>query len=180
MDGRHQDVTGPVVGQLHDEFREVGFNRVDALFFQRLVEFDFVGRDGLDLNQFVHRVRLGNPGHDFAGFPRVPGPVHLPAACPDALFQFQQAVGEVRQRSVLGRGAEVAQLLPVGQLGHHVRPLVADGVGHFAEVGAELRLKHLLAGGLRKGLGGVKSSVVTHVAAVRLRVEGLRVKGLKV
>src|SRR4029077_11393837 len=75
------------------------------------------------------------------------------------LLDLQQVPVKVVQRFVLGRGAGQAKLLPVGKLGHHPVPLVADGRGSPGEVVPKLAVPQRGPGGV-----GERQRVRPHLA----------------
>ena len=74
VDGRHQDVRGLVVAQLHDQLGQVGLHRGDAVVLQVLVEPDLLGGHRLDLDHLVHALRADQIGDDPVGLLRVGWP----------------------------------------------------------------------------------------------------------
>ena len=99
VDGRHQDVGGQVVGELHDQLGQVGLPGRDALGGEGLVEPDLLGHHRLDLHDLVDAVRLRDVGDDAAGLGGVPRPVHHGAAARPALPRAARGGGRGRPGS---------------------------------------------------------------------------------
>src|SRR5690606_24905663 len=140
VDRGHQDVAGEVVAELDDQLGEVGLVGGDAVPGQGLVEPDLLGGHRLDLDDLGLAGGLDQAGDDAVGLGGVAGPVDVAARVRDGLLQLEEVAVEVAQRLDLDGLAGRAQLRPVGELGEDARALVADGVGGFAEVVAELRV----------------------------------------
>ena len=75
MNRGHQYMTGPVVPELHDEFREVGLDGADSNSFERVVQTNFLGRDGFHLDDFSCSGLEYQIHRDGVGFVGVPRPV---------------------------------------------------------------------------------------------------------
>ncbi len=145
VDRRHEDVRLLVAGELHDQLGQVGLDRGDALRGERLVEPDLVGRQRLDLDHLVAAVGAGDLRDDRVRLGAVARPVHGPARARDRLLEPRELLRQRRHRARLDRGAGVAQLLPVGQLGDRPRALRADRRDRLADVAAQLRVAQRLA-----------------------------------
>jgi hypothetical protein len=76
VDRRHEDVRGPVVGELHDQLGEVGLLGGDAMLGEGLVEADLLGGHRLHLHHFGDALALHDLRDDAVGLGRVAGPVH--------------------------------------------------------------------------------------------------------
>ncbi|SKX82220.1 Uncharacterised protein [Mycobacteroides abscessus subsp. abscessus] len=95
MNCGHEDVTRPVVAELHDEFGEIGLPRVDARGGKRLVEFDLLSGHRLDLDHFRGASAADQIDDDAVGLVRVARPMHLCASGRRLLFELQQVGVEV-------------------------------------------------------------------------------------
>ncbi len=86
VNGRHEDVAGPVLPELHDQFGQVGFDRADADRGERFVHPDLLGNHRLDLDHLGSTCRRDKPGDDPVRLVRVASPVHRAAAGADLLL----------------------------------------------------------------------------------------------
>ena len=114
VDGGHQDVAGPVVTELDDELGQVGFQRVDTVGGQGLVQARLLGGHGLHLDHPVGAGRPDQARHDRVRLGRVLRPVDVPARLGDVGLQPEQVGVQVGQGVVLDRLGGGAQRLPVG------------------------------------------------------------------
>ncbi len=134
VDGRHQDVRGPVPAQLHDQFGEIGLVGVDALCEKGLVEPDLLRGHRLDLDDLRLAGRLHQVRDDPVRLLGVGGPVDRAARRGDRLLQLLQIPVEMAQGVVLDPAARLAQRRPVVQLGHRAGPFGTNGVRGVPQV----------------------------------------------
>ena len=115
MDRRREDVRRRLAAQLNDIFAEVGFDRIDPCFLQRMVEADFLGDHRLAFGDALRPHRLAEVDDDFARFVGILRIVDFAAARADLrLIGFEIKV-EMGERVVLDRAGAVAQRLELGQ-----------------------------------------------------------------
>ena len=143
VDARYDDVAGAVVAELDDELGQVGLPGRDALLLEVLVQVGLLGGDRLDLHDLLDALGLGDVADDAVGLVGVAGPVHLDAVRGEGLLGLLQVVVEVTADAVLHLVGGLADVLPVGGLGHAQGALVADGrrgVAHVLALDDELEL----------------------------------------
>ena len=80
VDRGHQDVRRLVMTELHDQLCKIGFPCGDAGCFQRLVEPDFLGGHGFDLDDLINALAANKINDDSVGLVGVASPVHHAAA----------------------------------------------------------------------------------------------------
>ena len=147
----HQNVGGTVVAELHDFFREVGLDSVDAVFFEELVQAGFCGCHGLNLDDFVHALLTDQVQSNLVCLGGVACPVHVAACGGEVTLELLEQLGEVGQNIVLDGFTGVAQVLPVGHLCGDACALVTNRVGHETQVGAQLLVLEFFLRVLREG-----------------------------
>ena len=150
VDRRDQDVGRLVVTQLHDQLRQISFKRGDPSSFQGLVEADFLGGHGFDLDHLIHAFAADEINDDLVGLRRVPGPMHHSTAGGDRGFQLDKVIRQVRHGVDLELATRFPQPLPVRQLRHDLRALASDGRCRFAEVAPQLGVGEGSPGGDRE------------------------------
>ena len=150
VNGRHHDVGGTVMSELHDELGQVSFPGRNALLLEVLVEVGLLGGDRLDLDDLVDPLVLGDLGDDAVGLLAVTGPVDVDAVGGEVLLSLDQVVIQVTADAVLDGLGGVAQILPVRGLGDAQGALVANRRGGIAHVLALHRQIQLILGGLRE------------------------------
>ena len=143
---RNQDVRGAVFAQLHDFFRKVGLNGVNAVLFQELVQTGLGSCHGLDLNNLVHALFANQLESNLVCLVSIARPVHVPAARGKVTLELLQHLRQVVQHIVLHHFAGGAQVLPVGQLTGDAGALIANSVGHETQVIAQLVILQLTLG----------------------------------
>ena len=151
VNGRHENVGGLVLTQLHNELCKVGLLGENAHLFQLLVQGDFLGGHRLDLDHFLFPSGLHQFGDDLASLFGVAGPVHVPTAGGDGGFELFQQLRQVGHHIPFGGGTGLAQILPVVDLVDHTLPLVTDGGGGLSEVTTLGNVIEPIVGGVREG-----------------------------
>jgi hypothetical protein len=120
--GRRDDVAGRlVVVHLQDVFAEVGFHRLDAGRFERLVEARFLGKHGFRLGDLAHAVLPGDLGHQATDLDTIPGPEHRGAGLDRLLLETFQPQVEVVDDLVADRLRRVAGAFEIVE--------ILDGIG---------------------------------------------------
>ena len=137
---------GAVFAQLHDFFRKVGLNGVNAVLFQELVQTGLGSCHGLDLNNLVHALFANQLESNLVCLVSIACPVHVPAARCKVAFELLQHLRQVVQHIVLHHFAGGAQVLPVGQLAGDAGTLIANSVGYETQVIAQLVILQLTFG----------------------------------
>jgi len=119
VDRRHQDVRRGVVGELHDQFGEVGLHGRDPRLGQRLVEPDLLGGHRLDLDDLGAAGTAYQIGDQGAGLGGVPGPVHGGAGGGGGRLELFEQFRQAGEDVVLDRRTGGAELGPVRYLPDH-------------------------------------------------------------
>ena len=125
---------GAIFAELHNFFRKVGLNGVNAVLFQELVQTGLGSCHGLDLDDLVHALFANQIESDLVCLVSIARPVHVAAARGKVTLELFQHLGQVEEHIVLHHFAGVAQLLPVGQLTGDAGTLIANSVGHETQV----------------------------------------------
>src|SRR6185437_13388386 len=146
------DMGRPVIAQLHDEIRQIGFMGRNSRSFERGVQTYFIGGHGFDLDDLRGAVRLDKGDDNLVCFVRIAGPVNLAAGTNARRFKLLEICIQMPQRVLFDALAGLAELFPVRHLANHFGALVADNTGGVANVVAQLRI----AEQTRRGFGKVR------------------------
>ena len=109
MQGRRNQVAGPLSGHLDDVFAKIGFNRLDAGGLERRVQVNFLGSHRLAFHHPPCARLLQNVDDDATGVGAVGGVVHVAAATRDACFERLQVLVELGKGLILDRPGLIAQ-----------------------------------------------------------------------
>ena len=166
MDGRHDDVRGCLPGQLDDVFAHVGFQRLDAGGFQRVIETDFLADHRLALDEARGLGARSDAEHDGIGLGRGLGPVHRHAIRRQARFELFQQLGQIGQGVAANCGAEIAQhvqFVGVAELG---AALGLEEIHGAAKTAAQGDIIDRGAAALGEIPGGMKMHGLAHAGKI--------------
>ena len=144
VDRRHDDVAGLFAGKLDDVLAHVGFDRLDAVFGQMMVELGFLADHRLALDRQLAATAGDQALDDRVRFFRRFRPVHLDAVAGQVGFQRFQQFGQFGQAALADGFAQRAQLLQLGLVREHGRALAHQEVHRTTETLAQQRIVHRL------------------------------------
>ena len=128
VDDRLDDVRRLVVVELDDELAEVGLQALDAVFDQKRVEVDFLGRHRLGFGELGDAVALEDGENRLARVFVGGGEVDVHAAGDERLLGLGEVVAEMVERVVLDGGGELADRIRIRVvLVKHLIALVGAG-----------------------------------------------------
>ncbi len=111
--GRRQ-VRWDLVEELDDILAQVGFERLDPLVDQELVEVDLLRGQALGLDHRADVVPARDPEHDGARLGRVAGPVDLHPVVMAFRLEPDQVFVQALHDRALGRVSQFPEILPAG------------------------------------------------------------------
>ena len=117
MDGRHDDMAGRLLAELHDAFAEVGVGDFDAAGLEVGIEMALFGEHRLRLDELrdaVAREDLMNDGVVFGG---IASPMDLNAVGGGIALKLLQVIGEAGESMRLNCGGGFAKGFPFGDAG---------------------------------------------------------------
>ena len=114
VDRGDHDVAGWLVVELLDALAEIGLDHLDAARLQKRTHVAFVGEHRLAFDQRLRAMRRQDVVDDLVVLAGVARPMHVRAIVLGLGFELLEIISEVRQRMLLDRRGEVAQLLPFG------------------------------------------------------------------
>jgi len=149
VDDRRDDMARRLVGKLHDELAQVGFQHVDVVRLQRVVERDFLADHALALDGAPDVVPRRDIQHQPPHLVAVRGPQHLDAVGGHGRFGLLEQGGQIAQGAPPRLGGLLAQGFAVGAAGpeHGHQPFFGGGVGRAFDGGSQRRIAE---GGLRR------------------------------
>ena len=133
--------------KLDDVFAKIGFNRLDPMRFQMVIDPEFFGDHGLALGDGLGAGLAANLQHRRAGFIRGRTPMHRTASRFHIGGVCLQIEIEICQRVVLDVAPNVAQLFEFRQAGHGIAAALQEGALGLAQ--------SLLQPSIANGAGGV-------------------------
>ena len=127
-----------LAAKLHDIFAEVGLDRVDAGFGERIVEIDLLGRHRLALDDVLRALGLREPDDVVARLGRILGEEHFAAARFELRGQLDQQFVEMRDRVCLDSMRRVALVVVGRELGLDLREVIEMARAGAFELAAQL------------------------------------------
>ena len=118
MHRRRDQVARRFVAQLDDVFAEIGLDRANAVFFEEIVEPDFLGDHRLALGDGLGAGSAADLHDRVAGFLGRARPMHRTARRDDLLLVSFEVKVEMGERMLLDRAADIAQRVEFGQPRH--------------------------------------------------------------
>ncbi len=125
VDGGDDDVRRCLVIQLDDVLAQIGFQRLDAAFFQEMIEVHFLRHHRLALDDAGGVVALDNPQANLVGFRWSLRPMHLNpvlSAFPLQLFQQVRQLAQGPPPDGVAARAQLLERLRVGKQGPAPQP----------------------------------------------------------
>ena len=110
MDRGYQDMAGPVVAELDDQFSQIGLDGRYVLLLKVFVEADLLGRHRLDLDHLTGTGGLNQFGDNVIGFVGIACPMDYAATLGDVVLQLLQQFRKFRQHILFECAPGLAQL----------------------------------------------------------------------
>ncbi len=124
---RHDDVRGHLARQLHDVFAQVGFQRLNARLFQRVVKVDLFACHALGFDHALDVVFPRDRQHNRSGFGGIARPMDVSSGTRHLLFELRQIMIEMIDRLQANLVSGLPQHFPV------IRAVQIDQPGAVAQ-----------------------------------------------
>ena len=129
VDGRGDDVGGPLPCQLNYEFTQVGFHRPNLCRLQRPVQIHFFAHHALGLHHLPRSRFLHDVQDNFANLGARGRPVHLAAIAFHAVGKLRKVVIEIFNGVALHLAPQVAQAVEAWNLTNRVQSMREQAQG---------------------------------------------------
>ena len=147
MEGRRDDMGRMFTAQLNDVFAKIGFNRLDPMRFQMVIDPELFGDHGLALGDGLGAGLAANLQHRRARFFRRGTPMHRAASGFHIGRVCLQVEIQISQRVVLDVAPDLSQLLEFRQASHGISAALQKSALGLAQ--------SLLQPGIANGAGSV-------------------------
>jgi hypothetical protein len=114
MNSRGDDVIGALAGELEDVFSEIGFDGVEFVVDETLVEMDLFAGHRLGFDDDVGALFLGETQDEIGGLFAVLGPDDFAAVGLDGGFELEEIDVEEVERVLFDGGGAGAEVLVFG------------------------------------------------------------------
>src|ERR1035437_3886577 len=153
MDRGCNDMRGSFAGKLYDPFSEIGFDRIETLGFERVIEVDLFGRHALCFDDVGGADLADQLEYDVAGFPGIACPMKDRAGFLGIGRKLLKVTIEVGKRLVLYTSGCLTQTFPVVDGVNGFTAAFTEGHGQMAQGTLELRIVKSFAGVLIECFG---------------------------